>query len=205
MMTTSGKTILKVDASARRDGSMTRDLSAELVERLVDAAAGSNVISRDVASGLPFVDEAWIGANMTDPSERSAEQNAVLELSDTLISEVKSADVLVISVPIYNFGIPASLKAWIDQIARARETFRYSENGPVGLLEGKKAYLVFASGGVPVGSDYDLATSYMHHVLGFIGITDVTVVAADQLMMVDVAEKRAALSKEISELVSKAA
>jgi FMN-dependent NADH-azoreductase len=100
-----------------------------------------------------------------------------------LIAELEAADTIVIGVPLYNFGIPAALKAWIDLIARARRTFRYTEAGPEGLLKDKKAYLVVASGGVPVGSDYDFATGYLRHVLGFVGITDVTVIDAGQQMM----------------------
>ncbi len=102
-------------------------------------------------------------------------------MSDSLVAELKDADVLVIGVPIYNFNVPASLKAWIDMIARARLTFRYTENGPEGLLQGKKAYLVVATGGVPVGSPVDFATPYLKHALGFIGITDVEIIAADRL------------------------
>jgi len=107
----------------------------------------------------------------------------VLAHSDELIAELEAADTIVIGVPVYNFAIPAALKAWVDQIARARRTFRYTETGPEGLLKGKKAYLVVASGGVPVGSDYDFATGYLRHVLGFVGITDVTVIEAGQQMM----------------------
>lgn len=106
-------------------------------------------------------------------------QRAALSVSDTLIKELQSADTIVIGVPIYNFSIPASLKAWIDQVARAGVTFKYTETGPEGLLTGKRAVLVVSSGGVAVGSDYDFATGYMRHVLGFIGITDVDIVAAD--------------------------
>ena len=100
----------------------------------------------------------------------------------------------MIGVPVYNFGIPASLKAWVDLVARARETFRYSENGPVGLLEGKKAYILLASGGTPVGSDVDFASNYLKFILGFLGITDVTVIAADQLM-VDTSKHETAVSQ----------
>jgi len=111
----------------------------------------------------------------------SAEQKhrETLGYSDELVDELKNADTLVIGVPVYNFSIAATLKAWIDMIARARLTFRYTENGPVGLLEGKKAYLVVATGGVPVGSPMDFATPYLRHALSFVGIIDVEIVAAD--------------------------
>ncbi|MBS8260395.1 NAD(P)H-dependent oxidoreductase [Roseibium polysiphoniae] len=202
-MSANSKTILKIDASARKEGSMTRELADELVARLVEARPEDKVITRDVAAGLPFLDEAWIGANFTDAAERSDEQKQKLALSDTLIEELRSADVLVIGVPIYNFGVPATLKAWIDHIARARETFRYSEAGPVGLLEGKKAYVIVASGGTKAGSEIDFATGYIKHVLGFVGITDVTLIAADQLME-NAADKRAAALGQVREVAAAA-
>lgn len=202
-MSANSKTILKIDASARKEGSMTRELADELVARLVEGRPEDKVITRDVAAGLPFLDEAWIAANFTDAAERSDEQKQKLALSDTLIEELRSADVLVIGVPIYNFGVPATLKAWIDHIARARETFRYSEAGPVGLLEGKKAYVIVASGGTKAGSEIDFATGYIKHVLGFVGITDVTLIAADQLME-NAADKRVAALGQVREVAAAA-
>lgn len=201
---TATPTILKIDASARKAGSMTRELTDALVTRLLDTHPAARVLTRDVAAGLPVVDEAWIGANFTDPAERTSEQKLKLALSDTLVAELKAADILVIAAPVYNFGIPASLKAWVDLVARARETFRYTESGPEGLLKGKKAYVVVASGGVPVNSAVDFATPYLKQVLAFIGITDVTVIAADQLMM-DGDAKRAAALAAIEDAVTKAA
>lgn len=173
-------TVLTVNASARRDGSVTRKLVDKIVADL-GTSKQIKVVERDVARGLPIIDEAWVGANFTDPAERTDAQRQTLALSDELVAELKAADVLVIGVPVYNFGVPAALKAWIDLVTRARETFRYSESGPVGLLEGKKAVVVMASGGVPVGSPVDFATGYLRHILGFIGIKDVEVVAADRL------------------------
>lgn len=203
-MSSSQTTILKIDASARQEGSVTRQLSDELVTRLLEKAPDAKILTRDVGNGLPFLDEAWIGANFTDPSDRTAEQKLKLALSDTLVSELKAADILVIGAPMYNFGVPATLKAWIDLIARARETFRYTENGPVGLLEGKKAYIVLASGGTPAGSEIDFVSGYLRHVLGFVGIQDVSIVAADQLMM-DNDGKHAAARALIAELTDQAA
>lgn len=173
------KNVLHINASSRYDGSLTRAVSAQLTDILTGQQAG-NVQQRDLASGLPFIDEQWIHANFTDPVERSEAQKAVLALSDLLIEELKSADVVVMAVPIYNFGIPASLKAWIDLVARARETFRYTDNGPVGLLENKKVYLVMASGGVPLESEVDFASQYLKFFMQFIGISDVTLVNANQ-------------------------
>lgn len=184
--------ILRIDASARNSGSTTRQLADQLVARLVEQGYGSAVTRRDLALTPPaLLTEAWVGANFTDDADRSDDQRAVLVDSDELIAELEAADTIVIGVPVYNFAIPAALKAWIDQIARARRTFRYTETGPEGLLTGKKAYLVVASGGVPVGSDYDFATGYLRHVLGFVGITDVTIIEAGQQMMDSEAVTRA--------------
>jgi FMN-dependent NADH-azoreductase len=111
------------------------------------------------------------------------------------------ADVLVIGVPVYNFGIPASLKAWVDMIARARLTFRYTESGPVGLLRGKRAVLVVASGGTAVGSEIDFATDYLRHVLGFLGIDDVEIIAANRVMPRGEDEVLGAARRHIEQLV----
>lgn len=170
------KTVLHIDSSARLEGSVTRDLSAAVVARL----GATEVIRRDLATPLPLLDANWIGANFTPEEQRSAEQKQTLALSDSLVEELKQADVLVIGAPIYNFSVPATLKAWIDQIARAGVTFRYTENGPEGLLTGKRAIVIAASGGTPAGADYDFATTYLRHVLGFVGITEVEIIAADQ-------------------------
>lgn len=176
--------ILRIDASARNAGSTTRQLTDQLVTRLVEQGYGAAVTTRDLALTPPaLLNEAWVGANFTDDADRNDDQRAALAASDELIAELEAANTIVIGVPVYNFAIPAALKAWVDLIARARRTFRYTETGPEGLLKGKKAYLVVASGGVPVGSDYDFATGYLRHVLGFVGITDVAIIAADQQMM----------------------
>ena len=169
--------ILKIDSSVRREGSQSRRLASLLADRL-----GGAVTTRDLADQpVPFIDEDWINANFTAEEERTPEQRARLAQSDALIAELEAADTLIIGVPVYNFAVPASLKSWIDHVARARKTFRYTESGPEGLLRGKKAYLVVASGGTAVGSEIDFATGYLKHMLGFIGIHDVTIVAADQL------------------------
>jgi FMN-dependent NADH-azoreductase len=172
--------ILLINSSSRIQGSVTRDISAQLVEQL-QQQTGLSTIERDLADGIAFIDEQWVGANFTDPAERSAQQEAALAESDRLINELKQASHIVIAAPIYNFSVPAVVKAWIDQVARARVTFRYTENGPEGLLKGKKAYLVIASGGVPLGSEVDYASSYLRHVMGFLGIDDVTLVNANDL------------------------
>tara|TARA_R110000824_G_scaffold103449_1_gene245804 strand:- start:269 stop:850 length:582 start_codon:yes stop_codon:yes gene_type:complete len=176
---TQSKNILRIDASARKAGSSSRALADAVIARL----AADNIVTRDLTEVLPFVTEDWVEANFTDESERTEAQKAELALSDSLVEELFAADTLVIGTPIYNFAVPAALKAWIDLIARARKTFHYTANGPEGLLSGKKAYVLIASGGTEVGSDIDFASGYLKHILGFVGISDVTIIAADQQMM----------------------
>ena len=173
--------ILEVSASGRRSDSVSRVLTQDLIDALERRNEPAIVTRRDLAAGVPHVDEAWIAANFTPAEQRTAAQREVLARSDALVAELKDADVVVIGTPIYNFAVPAALKAWIDMVARARLTFRYTDNGPVGLLAGKKAYVVVTSGGVPVDSAIDFATPYLRHALGFIGIDDVEVIAADRL------------------------
>ena len=172
--------ILRIDASARRTGSVSRDLNDRIVAKFENGGA-VEVARRDLTDPLPQITEDWIDANFTAPDARTDAQKDVLALSDSLVAELKAADVLLIGLPVYNFGVPAAMKAWIDLVARAGETFRYSETGPVGLLEGKRAIVTVASGGTEKGSEIDFATSYLAHVLGFIGITDVVFVSADRL------------------------
>ncbi|MEH6606936.1 MAG: NAD(P)H-dependent oxidoreductase [Pseudomonadales bacterium] len=167
--------ILRIDASMRKKGSYSRTLGNRLIAQL-KSQTSSIVKERDLADGIPFINEAWVEANFTDVAERTAEQRSVLSFSDALISELKNAGTVVIGLPIYNFNVPAAFKAWIDQVARANVTFRYGENGPEGLLEDKKAYVVISSGGTQLGSDIDYVSDYLHHVLGFIGIKDVTII-----------------------------
>lgn len=173
------KTVLRIDASARHTGSESRALT----QRIVDRLAPTTVITRDLAVAVPAIDGDWLNANWTPEDQRTDTQRETLALSDTLIAELKAADTIVIGAPIYNFGIPATLKTWVDLIARAGITFKYSETGPQGLLTGKRAIVAITSGGTQVGSEIDFASGYLRHVLGFIGITDVQFVAADQLMV----------------------
>lgn len=189
--------ILRIDSSPRKDASVSRDLADRVVARLTP----TQVATRDITGGLPAVDEDWIGANFTAAQDRSDAQRAKLAQSDDLVAELQDADVIVISLPIWNFGIPSTLKAWVDQVARAGVTFRYTAEGPVGLLDGKRAVLAIASGGTEVGSEIDFATDYMKHVLGFIGIHDVNVVAADRLM-VDADASHAKAEAEIARLAA---
>ncbi|MEM9477711.1 MAG: NAD(P)H-dependent oxidoreductase [Pseudomonadota bacterium] len=173
-------TLLRIDASARRSGSVSRQLTDDIVARF----GAPNVITRDLLdTPVPQIDEDWVNANFTPADARTSAQAETLAFSDTLVGELQAADTIVIGLPIYNFGVPAALKAWVDQVARAGMTFRYSETGPVGLLEGKRAIVIIASGGTEAGSEIDFATGYLRHVLSFIGIRDVDFVTADRLMI----------------------
>ena len=173
-----GTTILRIDASMRTEGSVTRELADAHVARQPEA----RVIPRDLAvAAPPFHDSEWISANFTDAAERTPEQIEALTLSDSLIEELRAADEIVIALPVYNFGVPAALKAWFDLVARAGVTFSYRPDGPVGLLKGKRATILVASGGTRVGSEIDFATPWLRHALRFIGITEVEIVAADAM------------------------
>ena len=172
--------VLLVNASARDEGSVTRRFAGELVTALQQEHGAANIKERDVAKGMPYIDEQWINANFTAADQRSADNKFALSYSDNLVAEVQQSDIIVIATPVYNFSVPASLKAWIDQICRVGLTFNYTENGPVGKLQGKKVYIVMATGGTQIGSDIDFASSYLHHVLGFIGIDDVSIISAER-------------------------
>jgi FMN-dependent NADH-azoreductase len=169
--------ILHITSSANPAASNSSMLGGEAAAHL-----GGTTATRDTNDGIPHLTPDWVAANFTPTDDRTAEQKAQLALSDTLVAELQAADTLILSLPVYNFGVPSTLKAWIDHICRAGVTFSYSEDGPIGLLTGKRAVIVAASGGMPVGSDMDFATSYLRFVLGFVGITDVTLIAADRVM-----------------------
>lgn len=195
--------ILHVDASQREQGSVSRGLSQALVEQLTAKYPDSRVIRRDLAAGIPLVNADWIAANETAEDQRTAAQRAILAFSDELVGELRDSDVWVIGTPVYNFSLPPVLKAWIDQICRARVTFAYSESGPRGLLEDRKVFLAIASGGSRVGSPTEFLTPYLDHVLGFIGIRDVEIIAADQLLMAGedkIAEAREQIDRVVAAL-----
>jgi FMN-dependent NADH-azoreductase len=154
-------------------------LSDQVIQKISNDQ--STVTHRDVSQGLPFVDDLMIGAYFTQKAERNDHQNQAIALSDTIVKELMEADTLVIGIPIYNFSMPAGFKAWSDLAARVGETFKYTENGPEGLLEGKKGYIAVASGGTKIGSEIDFLTPWLRHFLGFIGIHDVEIVQAEAL------------------------
>jgi FMN-dependent NADH-azoreductase len=195
--------ILYITASIRSDSeSVSRGLGQSIVDGLV-AKTGASVTIRDLAANdLPYVSAERFGANLTPAADRTPEQADLAAIADTLIAELQAADTIVIASPIYNFGPPAVLKAWADLVARVGTTFRYTANGPEGLLTGKKAYLAIASGGTPVGAEFDFMSRWLTFFLGFLGITDVTIVAADGIMGVDGEEKIAAAKEAALKLAA---
>ncbi len=195
--------ILYITASIRSDAeSISRGLGQSIVDGLA-AKSGASVTTRDLAANdLPYVSAERFGANLTPAADRTPEQAELAAIADTLIAELQAADTIVIASPIYNFGPPAVLKAWADLVARVGTTFRYTANGPEGLLTGKKAYLAIASGGTPVGADFDYMSRWLTFFLGFLGITDVAIVAADGIMGVDGEEKIAAAKEAALKLAA---
>ena len=194
--------ILYLSASIRDDESVSRDLGDKLVENLA-AQSGASVTRRDLSTNdLPYLTHDRHTANLTPKSERTPEQAELAAIGDALIAELQAADTIVISTPIYNFSVPATVKSWADLVARAGTTFKYTENGPEGLLTGKKAYITVASGGVPVGSDADLMTKWLKFFLGFLGIETEQVIAADGIMGDNADEKIAEAKAEIEKIAA---
>ena len=176
--------ILQIKTSVFSQNGQSSRLADEFVALLREQQPGAEVLERDLAADpVPHLDGARVGAFFAKPEERSAEQRAVIAFSDALIGELRRADVLVLGLPMYNFGVPSQLKAWFDHIARAGETFKYTEKGPIGLLTGKKAYVFAARGGVY--GDNHSQTQWLRQILGFVGITDVEFVYAEGLALGD--------------------
>ncbi|WP_347265970.1 NAD(P)H-dependent oxidoreductase [Paracoccus sp. (in: a-proteobacteria)] len=173
--------ILHLDSAITGEASVSRRLTAEITARLQAADPAARVTYRDLNEGVPFIDTAWFHAVRLAPENPTAEQQRLIDISDAFVREVQQADVLVIGAPVYNFTLTAQLKNWLDQITRARVTFRYTETGPEGLLKGKRAIIAYVAAGTPFGSELDFASGYLRHILGFLGITDVEFVAADRL------------------------
>lgn len=176
--------ILQINASARREGANSTKLANRITERLLAANPGATVTVRDLAAEpLPVLDEVALGALFTPAEQRSAEQAALAARFDAAIAELQAHDTVVLGVAMYNFGVTVQLKSWIDAIARAGVTFKYTETGPVGLVEGKTVYAACARGGLYRGTPNDSQTPYLKAVLGFLGMKDVHFVYAEGLNM----------------------
>jgi FMN-dependent NADH-azoreductase len=175
------KRILRIDASANPAESDSQKLGDHLIRQLEQANPTVETRTRNLNQELSFIDSNWIAANFTTREERNDDQSARLAFSDQLIAELKWTDHIVLTTPMYNFGVPATLKAWIDLVCRAGITFRYGANGPEGLLKGKRVDIVITTGGAPLGSPVDFVSGYLRQVFAFIGIDDVNIIGADQM------------------------
>jgi len=184
-------TLLKIDVSSRGDRSISRKLSSLFLEHWQQAHPDGKVIERDIATtDLPFVEFPWIIANVTKLSARTEEQKSLLQLSDDLIAELQQADEYLIATPMYNYGIPAKLKAYVDHIVRAGLTFKMNADGSyVGLLSGKKATFIIASAGEYLpgapAEGMDTLKPYLREILGYIGVTDVVFIQSGSTWKVD--------------------
>jgi FMN-dependent NADH-azoreductase len=186
------KTILQINSSlSGAEGESSRLVTA-LVAGLRETAPRAEIVLRDLsADAVPHLDAARFGAFIAKPEARTPAQHDVVAYSDALIDELKRADAIVLGLPMYNFGIPSQLKAYFDHVARAGVTFRYTEKGAVGLLTGKRAYVVATRGGKYIGTPADTQTPYVRDFLAFLGITDVEFVYAEGLAMGEAPRKEA--------------
>ena len=172
--------IYQIDCSARKKGSASRELAKKLLEKIKKSE--DEVIYRDLDDEMLFVAGLTESGMSIPENERTEQHKKMFEMSDKLVKELKESDIIIISTPIYNFGPPATLKAWSDLAARVKSTFKYSQDGKqIGLLENKKVYLVITSGGTRVGSKEDYLTPWLIHVLNFFGIKDIQTISADQM------------------------
>jgi len=200
--------ILHLDSGLFTEQSVSRELSTRIIKQLQQQYPDASLTYRDlVTQPITHLDAEILLAGATEEDQRSERQQKELAVTETLLEEVFAADVLVIGAPFYNFSIPTQLKAWVDRIAQAGRTFRYTENGPEGLLQGKRAIIASARGGVysegpAAGMDHQ--ESYLKTLLGFIGITDVTIVRAEGLNMGDSLRAQALTDagKEIDDLAA---
>ncbi|WP_289658799.1 FMN-dependent NADH-azoreductase [Flavobacterium panacagri] len=192
--------ILQIITSTNGENSFSNQLSNAIIEKLAGIHSVTEIQTLDLTkTPLPYLTNSHISAVYTPLESHTPEQTAVLKYSDDAIQTLLESDILVIGVPLYNFGIPAVLKGWIDQVARAGKTFSYSEEGPKGLVTNKKVYLSIASGAIfSEGSykSYDFSESYLRAVLGFLGMTDVTTFRVEGTAIPDFAAN--ALPKALS-------
>lgn len=195
------KKLLQINASLFSGNGQSSRMSDQFVAAWREAHPNGQVTLRDLGSEpVPHLTAQRFGALISKPEERSAEQQVVVDFSDALIDEIRNADVIALGLPMYNFGVPSSLKAYFDHIARAGVTFRYTEKGPEGLLAGKKVYVFAARGGLYSGTALDTQTGYVRDFLRFIGLSDVEFVYAEGLNMGE-ASKQSALSNAEAEIV----
>src|SRR5437660_1729405 len=186
------KTLVKLNTSIFGENGASSRLTDAFVARWLAAHPGARVIERDLATNpVPHLTAEVFAGFSAKPGERSPAQQTAVDASDVLIDELKRADVLVLGLPMYNFGVPSTLKAYFDTIGRVGETFGYTENGSEGLLTGKQAYVFATRGGVYAGAPSETETSYVRQFLSFLGITDIEFVYAEGLAMGDAARAAA--------------
>jgi len=185
--------VLVIDSSARFNGSISRELTGILADRIKEDE--NEITHRDLTRDIHFISEQSLNAVQKLLEERTPEDNDFASLSDSLIEELELADYLIIGSPMYNFGPSASLKAWADLVARSGRTFVYTDNGSVGLLRNKKAFIIAVTGGTGVNSNIDFMTPWLRHFLSFIGITNIEIISADGLYGND-GEEKIKLAKE---------
>tara|TARA_B100000768_G_C11184740_1_gene334537 strand:+ start:138 stop:725 length:588 start_codon:yes stop_codon:yes gene_type:complete len=174
--------IYQIDSSARKEGSTSRLLAKKLLDKIKKPE--DEIIYRDLDDEMVFVSGLTESGMKIEEKDRSEHHKKMFELSDTLVNELKESDIIIISAPIYNYGPPATLKAWADLAARVGETFRFKPNGRrEGLLKNKSAYLVVTSGGTKLNSSEDFLTPWLKFILNFFGIEKVEVVSADQMAL----------------------
>lgn len=189
-------TLLHIKSSIFGDGGKSSQLAADFIEQWQNKQTDGKVVVRDVISNsTSHLDASIVTSFMTPQAERTAKQQAIADHSDTLIDEIREADVIVIGVPMYNFGIPSQMKAYLDQVARAGITFKYTETGPVGLLEDKPVYLFATRGGMYRDSGIDFQVPFMTQFLNFIGLSSIDIIYAEGLNMGSVAETSLAAAK----------
>ena len=185
------KTLLQIRSSIFSNGGQSSRLAERFVARWRASNPGGRVIVRDLAKEpVPHLDAARFGAFLAKPEERTPAQQAVVDYSDALIGELKRADVVVLGLPMYNFGVPSTLKAYFDHVARVGETFKYTEKGPVGLLTGKKVYVFAARGGMYAGTPNDTQTPFVCTFLSFIGMSDIEFVYAEGLAISEASKQQ---------------
>ena len=189
------KTLLQINTSLFGTNGQSSQLAGRFVAEWRRSNPDAEVVQRDLArEPVPHLTAEGFQAFLSKPAERSAVQQDVVDYSDSLIDELKRADVIVLGLPMYNFGVPSTLKAYFDHIARGGVTFRYTEKGPVGLLTGKKAYVFATRGGLYAGTPRDTETTYVRDFLSFVGIQDVEFVYAEGLALSE-GSKEASLAK----------
>jgi FMN-dependent NADH-azoreductase len=199
-------TLLQLNASINNSNGQSSQLANQFVAAFREKHPEARIIVRDVAAAqaVPHLDAERFGAFITKPEERSNAQHAVVAYSDALIAELQQADVMVLGLPMYNFGVPSQLKAYFDHIARAGVTFKYTDKGPEGLLTDKKVFVFAARGGLYAGTPMDTQTSYVRDFLRFLGMTDVEFVYAEGLA-ISPQSKEAGLARAVAEIARLAA